>query len=277
MASLKAELLGTVAGRGSPAEPRATAVDSLAMEAATRLRDAWAKTEGAAAEEVRKKVEGNWRLVFTTDDAVGTISGMPGGPARELWEAIHNDVVHTAAPTKAPVYGVLMLLTFAVQVFVGMKLRLGFLGGVHLVFFFAGLLTAAAPTGLFASRRKGFNVSDALVASSRLERDAICFVASRVGFDHRAVNPLPDFLVKFDAAEGAKDPLVVGLLLGWRLVRQTFSLHVLSGSKGAVRHDQILFVDDQVRVTLGGVESVTGGGVASQALNVFVRVPDSSS
>ena len=267
VSSLKVALLSAIAGRGTPAEPKTSAREAEVVEAAFRLKAQWRTT----VKDVRDSCAGCWRLVYTTDEALLALSSLPGGPVADCFESIGDDTVHTAAATRLPMYFILLLLAFPALVYVASATGLGFLGGAHLVVLASAALSSVAPTGLFASRRRGFHVSDDLVASSRLERDVISLVASRLGFARKLQNPMPGFTQKFDKHEGSKDPLAASLLLGWRVLPRVLSFHVLSASKGVERREEVLFVDDSLRVVLGGNVSLVDGSVA-QALSVFVRV-----
>ena len=223
--------------------------------------------EKKSAKDAHNLLAGNWRLVFSTSEQLSTLSSIMGGPLKVYYESIGDDTIHIATPFK----GFFLLLVAPLLIVTGLVLalpaRLSFVTSLVLTVIIFYLAAKFGPSGLYASRRNALKVSEDLVVSSRLDRDVLAVFAAHFGFDKSSPDPMATFCRKFDDANGSKDILRVGPLLGWRLVLNPFALHFLAHQ--TTRKEKILYIDEQIRVMLGG--DVDKDGNVNNALNIFVR------
>jgi hypothetical protein len=260
-----------IAGRGTPAESLGgTKQEARVLTSIQDLNKIWKSSSSSNNKDVKDLCSGTWRALYTTNEKLKNISKLQGGPLLDYFEYIGDDYIITAAPTKCMMFFLLMICMLPLQLTIAGGLRIGFFGGILLVNIVSHIMEAISFTGLFASRRKAFDVDQDLIATSTLDRDVICIVASKLGFDRTASNPMIDFTKTFNSSDGVKDPLKPSLLLGWRFIPKYLAIHVLSASKGLVRKEHILYIDDDIRIMQGG--DVALDGTVSQYLTVYEKV-----
>lgn len=218
--------------------------------------------------ELVDKLQGNWRLVFTTSDQIKTLKALPGSYDQDFFECIDRDEIQQVTSTKAPLFFLCapVLLSVCLIVF-PFTLQVDFVTSFLLTAVSFGLLASCLPVGLFTSRQREITLTDG-VLSSRLEREVLGLFRGQFSFTGRALS-LHEFLSRFRAADGSKDPLFEpGSLYGWRLIFKPFCLHLLS--RKSIRRDKVVCITDTMRVMLGG-DSLQSGDFTS-AVHVYVKV-----
>ena len=220
--------------------------------------------------EAHDLLAGNWRLVFTTSEQLSNLSSIMGGPMKVGFESIGDDSVHIAAPFKGLFLMFLAPLLLVFCLVFAVTNQLSFLSAFFVTNLVFSLAAKYGPSGLFASRRVGFSVKEGLIATSRLDRDVLAVFASQFAFDKKAIDPMVSFCKAFDSSNGTKDPLKAGFLFGWRLVPRPFCLHLKSHE--TIRKEQVAYIDENVRIMIGGDVIVTDGTMAASAVSIFVRI-----
>jgi hypothetical protein len=259
------QLMNYLAGRGYPTQ--ISQDHSIELEVMRIIRSL-SSIEGKTCKDVHNLLAGNWRLVFTTSEQLAILSSIAGGPLKVAFESIGDDTVHIAAPFKGFFLLIMAPVLIVVSLVFAIVNHLSFLGSFFVTLLTFRLLTKVAPSGIFASRRVDFKVTDDLIASSKLDRDVLGLFGSQFAFDKTDPDPMVRFCPKFDESNGTKDSLKVGFLFGWRIVPNPFCLHLKSHE--TVRREKVVYIDDNVRIMMGGDHLEDGSN--SSAVSVYVRI-----
>ena len=258
-----------ICGRGLACSPDASdfEIESDIIEASYTLSETW-RRRPIDAKRLRDVCAGAWRLVWTSNEAFRGANAIDGGPLKAVYESIGDDVVHTAFASRAPLYGVVLPWLVGLCLLFAYALRPGLIISACTVYAITQFASKMVPNGVFASRSVGFKIDDEGKMTSKLERGVCFFVATSASFDVSSKNPMPSFCSAFDNSNGAKDPLKVGFLFGWRMVVRPFlAFHLLHEER--TRAELILYADEDLRVVQGG--DVAKDGTEQKGISIWVR------
>jgi len=261
-----ASLLAFLAGRGFPAEIADERENELFLVRNIQLL--LGNQQQKSQEDTFELLKGNWRLVFTTRDQLCTLSRILGGPLAVYYENIQEGSLHSCTPFK----GHLLLLESPIIIIFSLilssSLSLTFLSSFAVTIFIFQIAAKYIPNGILASRRTCMSVDSGMVFCSHLDRDVLGFSSEQFGFDKYALDSMTGFASKFDLSTGARDPLQVSFLFGWRLILRPLCLHFKTIE--SERREQIVYIDETTRIMMGGDYSAKHGK-ASNAVSIFVR------